>query len=309
MAGLRRRLGEKQFPSDRALSNFLNDLLAIESGIDPAMFEWYVRNYATPVIDYPQVSSPGCVLRQPATGDFLVETMTVQQYFATLGVSDLFRPDSSQCITAMQYRAINVLGFVGYQIGESILIDTGYYKPLLVDTPGSENVCKSYYVGALPNSTWGGGRRSALYVEPQSNTQIIATDTNRWHGRFVGKNDIWSLEDLCRPAQQEIVIRDVLKHNFIAINLSLAKRGANLSDALSKLHGKQSNCTNGKVYIDCTLSGVLAAAHLCGATATADFLCSGESAKDEFGTTIFDYLMEFSGYDITVDSAHCLITA
>src|SRR6266571_5228579 len=67
--------------------DFLSTLLATESGVDPARFETYVREYESPVMRYPRVASPGRVIREAATGGYQFEPMTVAEYFKTLGVA------------------------------------------------------------------------------------------------------------------------------------------------------------------------------------------------------------------------------
>ena len=45
-----------------------------------------------------------------------------------------------------------------------------------------------------------------------------------------------------------------------------------------------------------TLSGLLAAAHLCGTKGVFQFLSTGIGPQDEFGTSMLHYLDYFSGY-------------
>src|SRR5450755_1135907 len=83
--------------------DFLSKLLAIESGIDPARFETYVREYESPVMRYARAVSPGRVIRDTATGGYRFEPMTVPEYFKTLGVDHLFDSASAACMRRMQY--------------------------------------------------------------------------------------------------------------------------------------------------------------------------------------------------------------
>src|SRR5450755_1652514 len=131
---------------------FLAKLLAAESGIDPAKFAAYVREYESPVIWYPCVTAPGRVIRDTVSGSPRFERMSVSNYFKALGVHDLFDPSAPACIRDMQYAATNALGFVGYQFGESALISTGYYRPEVVhqrDGRARKRAYDSYYSGSV----------------------------------------------------------------------------------------------------------------------------------------------------------------
>lgn len=108
---------------------FLAKLLARESGIDPALFPWYVREFGSPVLAYPAVTAPGRGIRDARTGRLTFRPVTVAHYFEALGVRDDFDSCDADCIEVMQHASTNALGFIGYQFGESILIDAGYYRP------------------------------------------------------------------------------------------------------------------------------------------------------------------------------------
>jgi hypothetical protein len=254
----------------------------MESGIDPALFNWYVSNYDKPVIDYPSVTAPGHILRDEKTGAFTLRKLTVSEYFQTLGVEPMFSVSDPESISAMQYAAINPLGFVGYQVGEEILVKTGFYSPARVQWAGHEY--DSYYI--RPASTNLVDRVSRLRMElSDDGTQIVATDVNEWRGTFRGRYGIYSLDDL-RTARQEYVIRDLMDFNYARITSLLEAQGTSLVQELMVPR-----------TIQCTVSGALASAHLCGADAVASFLRSGSEARDEFGTPLSSYMVQFEGHD------------
>jgi hypothetical protein len=188
----------------------------------------------------------------------------------------------------MQYAATNALGFVGYQFGESALISSGYYRPELVrmrDDRGRERWFETYYFGSVADATWRDGRTEVVYRIPGTKKTIVATDVNRWHGTFTGKNGIFHLEDFKVPKHQEIVIRDHLQANRAVLVDILSRRRPGVRSAR------------------CTWSGLLAAAHLCGANAAAAFVLNGTSAKDEFKTDIQTYFSTFGDFETPYDSA------
>jgi hypothetical protein len=278
--------------------DFFEHLLALESGLDPALFDWYLKYYDTPVIRYPRVTEPGRVVRDPATGDPLIDTLSVREYLDTLGVGECFKPASSACIPPMQYRAVNVFGFVGYQIGEAILISTGYYLPSRVSHPHPPPTREydAYYPGALPSRTWRRGVRLTPHTLGRTGDTILATDVNTWRGTFIGKNSLWSLSDLRTAEVQEKVIRDIFDYNFVTVTAELASHGADLEAVLATGPAPLRYSTDPE-RSRWSVSGLLAAAHLCGAGAVARCLLFGDNAHDEFGASILDYAIEFAGYD------------
>jgi hypothetical protein len=254
----------------------LAKLLAMESGLSPSRFDWYVENLNVPVISYVKVSAPGRCLRDPSTGQVMQVPMSVSEYFQALGVAHLFDRADPSCIRAMQYSSTNALGFVGYQFGEAALQALGYYQPARSDmhtalfAPGLEII----YRGDIPHETWVNGKtRTLLDAEEPA---VIATDVNEWQGVFTGKSGVNQFADLCRGDTQELIIRELLEHNF---NILI-----NLFDGAIPLPD------------NVTLSGVLAAAHLSGAYGVAAHLRDARVTVDEFGTPVQKYLTEFSGY-------------
>lgn len=157
----------------------------------------------------------------------------------------------------MQYKSMNSIGFVGYQFGEALLIDLGYYK---------DDV---YY-----------GNGAA---------------TNTWDGTFTGKNGIHSLDDL-KTEKQEFVIRDAFGYNLNVIEKGLAASGKSLADFIGQDFTYQ-DTNGAQVTVTLTMTGILAASHLRGAWGTLALLQQGSSSADENGTSILKYNQQFGGYD------------
>jgi hypothetical protein len=283
-------------------SNFLDHLREFESGIRVDKFDWYIDNYERPAISYPKVESVGRIARDPSTGNGVNVQMTVRGYFQALGIDDLFDMDSPNCMRQMQYAAVNFLGFVGYQFGEAILSTCGYYEPEIIQIQDEDDEisCVRRYCGEIDNKVWAGNCNEVFYHSPFTRATMIATDVNRWHGTFTGKDEIHSFTDLKQPEKQELVIRSVLRHNyeFIAKALDIF-----CDDGISRRIGNEiiwpssKNADIGHL----SLSGALAAAHLCGPEGTVKFLTETRDARDEFGTSIERYLFMFHGYLITAE--------
>ena len=268
--------------------DFLRTLLVQESTIDPARFDWYVQAFDSPGLSYPAVSAPGRALRDHRTGRLIFADMTVAQYFQALGIDDLFDAANPACIEPMQYAATNALGFIGFQFGEAALIDAGYYRPLVVrcvNRRGLGEDCESYYVGSLPPSTWKLGRTELLHRMPGTRRVVLATDVNRWLGRFTDKNGVGSVADLRNPEKQRVVMRDFLDANYRRLN------------AIFREHRYDPSTSS------FSWSALLAAAHLCGCEATANFILARKNAKDEFGTSIRMYLETFKDFQTPYDVA------
>ncbi|MEM8552002.1 MAG: hypothetical protein AAGF45_06440 [Pseudomonadota bacterium] len=157
----------------------------------------------------------------------------------------------------MAYRSMNTLGFVGYQFGEALLIDLGYYDDTL------------YY---------GNGAAS-----------------NTWDGTWTGKNGATSLEAFMTKEVQDQAILDAFGYNLQIINNGLAQSGQSLDDFVGQTGSYVQNGQT--VAVELTLTGILAAAHLRGAFGTLSLLQSGAVSADEFGTSILQYIEEFGGYD------------
>ena len=95
----------------------------------------------------------------------------------------------------LQYTSTNSLGFVGYQLGEQLMIDLGYYR---------DNV---YYNNGAA--------------------------TNTWDGSFTGKGGIGSLANL-ESGLQEGVILDAFGYNLSVIEHGLASAGKTLDDFIGR---------------------------------------------------------------------------
>jgi hypothetical protein len=270
-------------------TTLLTELLAFESGIDPRLYAWYCEHIHTPCIDAPVVERPGWCKRDPQTGALLWKKMTVEEYFHTLGVLLLFDVNHPECLKAMQYRSMNALGFVGFQLGEAALRDLGVYTPKIVDE--DEMQLESLYSGQVPVSTWAGGRREVRFKPNGAAAWILATDVNRWQGTFTGKFGIHSYEDLLEPANQTRIVIDLMCHNARAIVSTLNDSDAVVSEKLR-------SCGS-------DWSGFLAAAHLCGPAAVANYLLWGVASQDEFGTPLQQYLERFARLDVSEVSAAC----
>ncbi len=164
----------------------------------------------------------------------------------------------------MSYRSMNSLGFVGYQFGEALLIDLGYY---------TDDV---YY-----------GNGAA---------------TNTWDGTWTGKNGVNSLADFTTEAAQERAIQEAFGYNLQVIETGLGYQGESLEDYLGTTRTYMEN--GQEVTVTLTLTGIMAAAHLRGAWGTLSLLQGGNVSTDEYGTSILRYIDQFGGFDApSVDAA------
>ena len=164
----------------------------------------------------------------------------------------------------MSYRSMNSLGFVGYQFGEALLIDLGYYDDTF------------YY---------GNGAAS-----------------NTWDGTWTGKNGVTSLNEFMTAGAQEIAIQEAFGFNLQIIQQGLGYGGESLNDYLGTTRTYLDNGV--EVTVTLTLTGIMAAAHLRGAYGTLNLLQSGSVTTDEYGTSILRYVAQFGGYDSpSVDEA------
>jgi hypothetical protein len=164
---------------------------------------------------------------------------------------------------AMSYRSTNSLGFVGYQFGEALLIDLGYYD---------DDV---FY-----------GNGAAF---------------NTWDATWTGKNGVDSLEEFKTADAQEVAIQEAFGMNLQIIEDGLANAGKSLDDYIGTTSSYELNGET--FIIELTLSGILAAAHLRGAYGTLDLLLSGAISTDENGTSILQYIDQFGGYETPSSNA------
>ena len=213
--------------------DFLDALRAFESGWDRPRYEtgeiqdWQLDQWAGGTIDeiFPEYSS--------------WSELTDEQW------------------DVMSYRSLNSLGFVGYQFGEALLIDLGYYDD-------------DFYYGNGASS-------------------------NTWDGTWTGKNGVNSLEDFMTAAAQDVAIQEAFGFNLETIETWLANAGASLDDYIGTTRSYVDNGV--VVEVTLTLSGILAAAHLRGFDGVANLLLNGTVGADEYGTSILQYIQQFGDFD------------
>ena len=216
-----------------SFDDFLDALLAFESG-------WDRERYDAGIIVDAQLNTW-------AGG-------TVQEFFPEYSSwGDL----TDEEWETMAYRSTNSFGFVGYQFGEALLIDLGYYD---------DDV---YY---------GNG-----------------ASTNTWDGTWTGKNGVDFLEEFMTKEAQDVAIVEEFGFNLEHIEEGLNAAGKSLDDYIGTTVTYNSGGTVKTVEI--TLTGIAAAAHLRGYPATIDLLLNGTLSADEYGTSILQYMDQFGGYD------------
>ncbi|MBO9475447.1 hypothetical protein J7413_18020 [Shimia sp. R10_1] len=220
--------------SNGTFDGFLSALLAFESGWDRDRYEagviqdWQLDTWAGgPVTEFfPEYSSWG----------------------------DLSESEWE----AMAYRSTNSLGFVGFQFGEALLIDLGYYDD---------------------DQIYGNG-----------------ASTNTWDGNWTGKNGVNSLEDFMTKDAQTVAIQEAFGLNLQIIQNGLENAGQSLDDFIGQTT-TYTDGSGSTVTVELTLTGILAAAHLRGAYGTLNLLQSGAVSTDEYGTSILQYIDQFGGFD------------
>ena len=284
------------------VQSFLDSLRDFESGINPNLANFYSDNLNNPVYTYAKVSAPGRMIRDCATGSMIPEPTTISEFFTKLGIDDIYNPQTPndpQMFKNMQYNSMNAWGFVGYQLGEAVLIDAGYYSPKVVEVDGVEY--DSFYV-FVDDSTWIGCETEALVeIVGSGGNMILATDVNKWEGNFVGKNGVNSFQDLLIPDNQELVMRDAMRFNYGVMTQLLQDANMTWSQALAKSWPGTDDDGNA-IQVQATMSGLLAAAHLRGAWGTARLLTNDEITCDELGTCITKYVHKFGGYNTIFDT-------
>lgn len=158
----------------------------------------------------------------------------------------------------MAYRSMNSLGFVGFQFGEALLIDLGYYDD-------------DVFYGAGASS-------------------------NTWDGTWTGKNGVTSLDDFMTAQAQQVAIREAFGYNLTILEDGLANAGKSLADFIGTT-ATYTDANGATATVTLTLTGILAAAHLRGAYGTLNLLLNGGVSTDEYGTSILQYIAQFGGYD------------
>ena len=215
-------------------SDFMNDLLAYESG-------WDRSRYDRGIITDQQLNTW-------ARG-------SVRDFFPDYGSwGDLSETEWQQ----MACRSMNSLGFVGFQFGEALLIDLGYYQD------------DSYYLNG--------------------------ESENLWDGAWLGQHGVDSLDDFLRYDVQSRAMQEAFGYNLFLLDEMLAGAGLDLADYVNRsLTVRQDG--GARVEVELTLTGILAAAHLRGASGLRDLIVEGAVTTDEYGTSILQYIEQFGGYD------------
>ncbi|WP_422051010.1 hypothetical protein [Shimia sp.] len=220
--------------SNGTFSEFLSALLAFESG-------WDRDRYETGVIQDWQLDT--------WAGGPVTDFFPVYNSWGDLSDSEW---------EAMAYRSTNSLGFVGFQFGEALLIDLGYYDD---------------------DQFYGNG-----------------ASTNTWDGSWTGKNGVSSLEEFMTKEAQTVAIQEAFGLNLQIITNGLENAGQSLDDFLGQTTTYTDGSGN-TVTVELTLTGILAAAHLRGAYGTLNLLQNGAVSTDEYGTSILQYIDLFGGYE------------
>lgn len=140
----------------------------------------------------------------------------------------------------MSYASTNTLGIVGYQFGQALLIDLGYYDDDVFFGDGAA--------------------------------------TNTWDGTWTGKNGITSLAEFKTKAAQETAMREAVGFNLKIIEEGLGNGGESLSDYIGTKPSYVENGQT--VTVALTLTEIMAAAHLRGAYGTLNLLQGGNVSTD-----------------------------
>ena len=222
--------------------DFREALRAFESGWDRARYE-------AGIITDAQLDDWAAL-----DGD-TVETASVREFFPQY---DSWGELTDAEWATMSYRSANSLGFIGYQFGEALLIDLGYYE---------DDV---YYLGG---------------------------DTkNRWDGTWTGKNGVDSLETFMTAEKQEVAIQEAFGFNLQIIETQLGYQGLSLDDFIGETFTYR-DVDGSEVAVEISVTGLMAAAHLRGAFGTVNLLLGGGASTDENGTSILRYIETYGGYD------------
>ncbi|CAG8542765.1 13927_t:CDS:1 [Acaulospora colombiana] len=169
-----------------------------------------------------------------------------------------------------EYRIVSPLGLTGkYQFSEQELKDLGYYIP-------KDNI---YYNNG--------------------------SDKNYWLGTFTGKNGCNSYQDFLdnKFDVQEIAIREEFQMDLKILNNSLPPNKS-LTSFLDKPLRFTGGCNinlGGVMVANVTMAGILASAHLIGATDVARALTSGIAPCDVTNTSMTTYLTSFNGCDFSAE--------
>lgn len=220
--------------------DFLNALLAFESGVDPSKADEYKSKYdQSDATKYWKVKSPGVPLFEG--GEIKPpKPVSYREYFRRIGVDKIYADESlsiPERFKLMQCASINCLGFVGYQVGEFMAFEAGCYIPPTKEfkTPSGEKVSgPSYYVFIPFDSPYYHQFDSEGDTTPfrwsDDSQWILATAYNKWGGGWTGKHGIKSLEDLKKPEKGKCVIKDIVVRNK-SVLARVARGGSKKSDS------------------------------------------------------------------------------
>lgn len=291
--------------------DFLDALLTYESGIDPSKFADYANvsghhdGYALQTKDgAPWV---GHAERDQSTGSRrLVKAMSNKAHFTGVGLAWPDDVKDEKSAAAARYKVTNDLGFVGFQLGEAILISVGAYLPP-THTANGETLPAYYMWPEQGDSVFAGGARLVRYQVPGSPNAIFLTPVNTWTGGFTGVDGLHSFADLKTKDVQQRLIRWIMAFNLgivISQYRSLAHVQSDAEAVAGILKTTFADPSRGGETVRVTLSGVLAAAHLIGAWGTARLLAHPTDPlhPDEIGTTALTYLARFEGYETPFDA-------
>jgi hypothetical protein len=256
---------------------FLDVLLTYESGINPLLGAHYAISFDKPCVNYWKVRRPGVLLRDVSTGVPIPELVSYAEYFHRIGCPLSCDHLTYKELCIARYQAINPWGFVGFQIGEAILIDAGFYVAEEVSHDGA--LLPAYYTGDVPESAWAGGAIEKIHVPSGSGQAILATDHNRWRGSFTGKMGLHDFDDLRNPHTQTAVMKELVRTNIRQLEQLLTEASLSPNDVA------RAAAT--------TVAGCAASCHLAGVQATFLLLTKDQDSIDETGTPASSYLRHF----------------
>lgn len=279
---------------------FLTSLLTYESGIGPELISEYEEKYDLPdATTYWQMRTVNGI-NVPDTdnnGNLISISMSYRDYFTVLHVNDIWESaDNGQHTTELVYRmqcaSMNAWNFIGYQLGEAVLIDAGHYIPQKAVWTDGKTYDRYYIWTGIP---WTGDEIERLYQIPDGPT-IIATRINMWQGEFTGLDGINNITELRETGFMERAMRNAIWRNVDYIEAHLGN--ITLEQALSR---QWTDPING-LSVQSTMSGIIAGAHLAGAQGATSLLVNNEFSADETGTSILTYMQKFGGASTIVDT-------
>lgn len=279
---------------------FLTSLLTYESGIDPELISEYEAKYDLPdATTYWKMRTINDIT-VPDTdnnGNLISISMSYRDYFTVLRVNDIWESvanglHTTELVYRMQCASMNAWNFIGYQLGEAVLIDAGHYIPQKAIWTDGKSYDRYYIWTGLP---WTGDEMERLYQIPEGPT-VIATRINMWQGEFTGLDGISSIAELRETGLMERAMRNAVWRNVDYIEAHLGD--ITLEQALSKQWTDPANGT----LVQSTMSGIIAGAHLAGAQGVTSLLVNNEFSADETGTGILTYMQRFGGANTIVDT-------